>query len=159
MSTTVGTEREIKDLLGALIVLEYDTLEAYKSACARLDSTEARLQMGVFHADHERHVEELDRQMRSITEIPPNGPGLEQYLVAARVAFGGLRGDRAILLAIRDDEGNVRAAYERASARDDVPGHLRALFVGYLADENAHHEWLARQVSPSRQVSAARRSP
>lgn len=149
MNTSVGDERHLKDLLWQLIVLEYDALEAYKAACARIDSTETRLQMGMFHADHERHVEELDRQMRSLSEIPPTGPDMRQYLAVAKVAFGGLLGDQSILSAVRERDDEIRAAYERASARDDVPEHLRVIFAQYLGEQRARDAWLASTLDPA----------
>ncbi len=146
MATMVGTQRDLTALLEQMIQLEYDALEAYKVAVEHLQDDGLRWHLQSFMADHERHVEELTAALTEMGAEAPEGPDAKQLITTAKVFFGVLLGDRAILGAMRANEDDTNTACERAVARVDTPAHLRKLFVRHLADERRHRDWLEGRI-------------
>lgn len=142
MATMVGNQDSLIGLLKQLTELEYDAIEAYKVAVDRLEDVGGKRQLGTFMADHQRHVQELSRQLRTLGVEAPDGPDMKQVLTKGKVFLGALLGDRAIFGAMKTNEDDTNTAYERAAARTDVPTHLHAIFESHLADERRHRQWI-----------------
>ncbi|MDB4927533.1 MAG: uncharacterized protein JWM10_17 [Myxococcaceae bacterium] len=150
MATAVGTQSDLGDLLHQLIELDYDAIEAYRTALARFEDTGFRSQMSSFQQDHERHVHELSVLLRAMGREPPEGPDMKQYLTKGKVVIAGLLGDPAVLAAMITNEDDTNTAYERAAARVDLSTELRELVEHNLADERRHREWLREKLAASR---------
>ncbi len=52
MTTTVGTERRVEDLLEDLVQLDYDMADAYQAAIDRLDDARLRVRLREFKENH-----------------------------------------------------------------------------------------------------------
>jgi uncharacterized protein (TIGR02284 family) len=134
--------REVVTLLNQLIHLEYDAIEACRSAVARVTDSEDRGRLGELLGDHRRHVDELADVVRNLGGEPAGVGDLRQALVRGRVALGALVGERAMLEAIRRNEWDIAAAYGRAASQPGVPVDVLAVLERHLCDERGHHAWV-----------------
>ena len=158
MATLVGTQKQMTDLLHQLIELDYDAIEAYRAAIARLEDGGDRAQLATFMADHERHVRDLTSTLTGLGQKAPGGADLKQVLTKGKVVLAALVGDRAILRAMKSNEDDTNTAYERAFRRTDLPSHLRTLIEKNLADERRHRAWLETRLGVEAPDSSLRPS-
>jgi uncharacterized protein (TIGR02284 family) len=141
MGTTTGGEDTLADLLNELIELDYDAIEAYRAAVARVEDLRDRARLAGFLDDHLRHVRDLSALVRDLGAEPAGCGDLRQILAKGKVVIGGLLGDRLVLEAMKANEADTTAAYERAAARE-LPPPARALVDRHLAEERRHHDWI-----------------
>jgi uncharacterized protein (TIGR02284 family) len=142
MATLVGTQKQIGDLLHQLIELDFDAIEAYRAAIARLEDGGDRAQLATFMADHERHVRDLTSIVVGMGQKAPAHADMKQVLTKGKVMLAALVGDRAVLRAMKTNEDDTNTAYERAFRRGDLPSNVRAVVEKNLADERRHRSWL-----------------
>jgi uncharacterized protein (TIGR02284 family) len=139
--------REVIALLNRLIQLDYDCIEAYKAAIARLSDSDDRKQLSGFLADHRRHVDELAFVVRNLGGEPAGHGDLRQVLTKGKVVLGGLTGDRAVLEAMRSNEAEASAAYQDAASQPGIPVDVMAVLERNLDDERKHADWLAKRAA------------
>ncbi len=154
MTTPADPQREVLSLLEEVIDFEYDTLEAYKLAVNHLADDALRWRVESFLDDHTRHVESLTLEIVAMGAEAPEGPDAKFLITAGKVFLGLLLGDRAILGALRANEGDTNALYERAASRLEVSPPLRRIFLQHLADERRHRDWLEGRIAQSRRETA-----
>lgn len=142
MATMVGTQRELSTLLNALIELDLDAIEAYRVAVERLSDANDKAQLASFMADHERHVREVRPLVEQMGAKPADSPDIKSVLTRGKVQIGSLFGDRAILRAMKTNEDDTNRAYERATARQDLPAVIREVLQRNLSDERRHREYI-----------------
>lgn len=152
MATMVGFEATLIGLLNDLIELDYDAIEAYKAAIARVEHVGDRGQLASFLEDHQRHVDDLSALVREMGGEPAKSADIKQVLTKGKVVIGGLLGDRVVLEAMKTNETDTNTAYERAVARTDLPAHVRTALEKNLADERRHREWIVQRISESEGV-------
>ncbi len=142
MVTLVGTQTEFLNAINALIELDYDAVEAYQAALARLKSEFYKEKLAEFLADHERHIQELSELIMAHGNTPPTGPDIKQHLLKGKVIAASMLGDQAILKAMKDNEVDTNTAYERMNHHAGKwPGTLDVLKRGW-EDEQRHKAWL-----------------
>jgi uncharacterized protein (TIGR02284 family) len=154
MTTLVGTQKNLADLLDALLELDYDAIEAYRAAIDRIGDPSDKAQLGSFLADHERHIRDLTPLVESLGKKASKGPDIKQWLTKGKVVIMGLAGDNAILHAMKTNEDDTNKAYERATSRTDLTSDVRYILERNLADERRHRAWLearlgARKAAPA----------
>ncbi len=142
MTTMVGKEDNLVDLLQDLIKLDYDAIEAYEAAIERLDDIESQQRLREFMADHQRHTENLATYLRAMGEEVPEGPGGKALLAAGKVVVADLFGDKAVLKAMKTNEDDTNTAYERAVNHADATPEIRATLQENLQDERRHRAWI-----------------
>jgi uncharacterized protein (TIGR02284 family) len=142
MVTLVGLEVDYEDLIEDLIRLDFAAMDAHAEAIRRLENERFKDQLRAFQADHERHIRELSSVYRRIGRTPPCEAGGKRLLTSGKIALASLMGDRAILVAMKNNEDDTNTAYERAVEFDDLPGDVRAIVESALDDEQRHREWL-----------------
>jgi uncharacterized protein (TIGR02284 family) len=143
MSTTVGTESTIEDLLYDLIELDYDAAAAYQTAIDRLDDPAFRTSLSEFKRDHLRHIDELGAILSGMGRTPPKQGDMKSLLTRGKVVIGRLTGgDKAILEAMRTNEADTNTAYERAVQFRDLSLDCRDVVERGLEDERRHCEWI-----------------
>lgn len=147
MATTVGIESNVVALLQHLIELDFDAIEAYEAAVERLEGETDRAAMGAFLQDHRRHVSELTAVLAQAGQEAPSGPDIKHVLTTGKVVLGGLVGDRAMLMAMKTNEEDTNAAYERATGRDDLSSEVRSLLARNLVDERRHRDWIVSRIA------------
>lgn len=161
MATTIGSERTLGGLLADLIRLDFDAAAAYQAAIARLDNPAFKSAMRSFRGDHLRHIRELGECVREMNQRPPREGDLKHYLVKGKVVLGGLFGDRAILRAMRTNEDDTVAAYDRAVKHRNCPKSVLHVLAKAQKDEHRHRQWIvdalkARATEPSRRTTQRR---
>jgi rubrerythrin len=100
-------------LLYKLVELDFDAIEAYEAAIERLDDDVGKKALAAFKADHERHVRELGSALRDMGFDPPEQGDIRRVLAKGKVVLGTIAGDRGILMAMKANEDDTNAAYER----------------------------------------------
>jgi uncharacterized protein (TIGR02284 family) len=136
---------EILELLNDLIELDYDAIEAYESAISRLDNQNDKFQLGIFMADHGRHVADLSAMVRELGGQPATKADIKQILTKGKVVLGALMGDKAILSAMKSNEDTTNEQYERALSHEFSP-RIREILERNLADERKHRAWLLQRL-------------
>jgi uncharacterized protein (TIGR02284 family) len=139
--------RDVIALLNRLIQLDYDSIEAYKAAIARLGDADDRKQLSVFLGDHRRHVDELAFVGRNLGGEPASHGDLRQVLTKGKVVLGALTGDRAMLEAMRGNEAETSSLYEKAASQPGIPVDVLAVLERNLSDERRHEEWLGARLT------------
>jgi rubrerythrin len=132
--------------LNDLLKLDHDAVQAYTLAIRLLVSAEHKRQLEEFRADHERHIDELSQLIRSRDGTPLELPHLPSgaFKLAVQAIGGGARvaggGDRAVLLAFKANERQVRDKYRRA-ARATHPSDVTSVLARAAEDESRHYRW------------------
>jgi ElaB/YqjD/DUF883 family membrane-anchored ribosome-binding protein/predicted outer membrane protein len=143
----VSTE-EIISGLNDLLQLDHDAIGAYEVAIKRLDNPEYVSQIQLFLGDHQRHVEELNQAIAVLGGTPENSPHLTGALKKALQAGAAPAGDKALLLAWRTNEAQVRAKYASYATRASTwPAHIKALVDRNALDEEHHHQWVVQKLA------------
>jgi uncharacterized protein (TIGR02284 family) len=138
--------QEVVSLLNRLIHLEYDAMEAYRIAIARLGEAHDRTHIEGVLVDHRRHVAELADVVRNLGGEPASQGDVHQALLRSRLAVGALVDDQAVLEAMRGNESDLAAAYERAASRPGVPVDVLAVLRRHLVDEQSHQDRLRERL-------------
>jgi len=127
--------------LNDLLRLDHDAVQGYTLAIKLLENPEYRRQLEVFRADHERHIDELSQLVRSRDATPLELPHLPSGAFKLAVQAVGLAGgDRAVLLAFKANERQVRDKYRR-SARALHPADVTSVLARGAEDESRHYAW------------------
>jgi rubrerythrin len=135
------TEAELAAELNDLLKLDHDAVQAYTLAIRLLGSDAYKRQLAAFRADHERHMDELSELIRSRNATPLELPHLPSGAFKLAVqAIGAAGGDRAVLLAFKANERQVRDKYRR-SARAVHPADVTSVLARAADDESRHYAW------------------
>jgi uncharacterized protein (TIGR02284 family) len=140
MATRIGTENDPVKMLEHLMSLDYDAIDAYQAAIERLENDEYVRVLLQFKSDHERHVTELRPLITQLGGTPPNGPGAKSLLSTGKVRLAKLFGDEAVLRAMKTNESDTNAAYEKALAK--APAEASEVLRRGREDERKHLEWI-----------------
>jgi uncharacterized protein (TIGR02284 family) len=138
--------REVVSLLNRLIHHEYDAIEACRSAVARVTDSDDRRRLGALLGDHRRHVDELADIVRNLGGEPVSQGDLRQAIARGRVVLGALVGERAVLEAIRRNEGDIATIYGQAASQPGVPVDVLAVLERHLHEERGHHAWISERL-------------
>jgi uncharacterized protein (TIGR02284 family) len=142
MTTTVGTENTLEDLLEDLVQLDYDAADAYQAAIDRLENSSFRSALAEFKRDHLRHITELGDILSSMGRTPPKEGDMKALLTKGKVVIAGLMGDESILQAMRTNEADTNTAYERAVNFKGLQTNTRDVLERGLEDERRHCGWI-----------------
>lgn len=127
--------------LNDLLQLDHDAVGAYTLAIEGLPADAFRETLAGFRADHERHVAELSELIRGRGGIPVPLPHLPTGAFKLAVqALGSLGEHRAVLLAFKTNEGQVRDKYRRHAGRGHPP-EVADVLLRAAADEERHYRW------------------
>lgn len=143
LASTTNNAMMAKEL-NALIRLNVDAIEAYSAALERLENADYRLAMEEFRADHARHVDELKEMVLWMGAAPAKTGDSMQILTKGKVALGNLRGDKGILQAMKSNEDNTNAVYEKEIGKLRYSQDMADVLKYHLDDERRHRDWLVR---------------
>jgi hypothetical protein len=139
MTTNTTLVAELNDLLQ----LDHDAVHAYSIAIDSLENEGWRESLVRYRGDHQRHIDELTTHIRSLGGTPVELPHIPTGMFKSAVqAAGAAGGDRAILLAFKSNEGQVRSKYWRA-ANAGHPAETASLLRRNAHDEEVHYRWVA----------------
>lgn len=129
-------------MLNDLLALDHDAVQAYSIAIGRIGRPEYREALAGFRGDHQRHIDQLTQLIRERGGVPVQLPHLPTgAFKAAMQALGTLGGDRAVLLAFKTNEGQVRDRYRRAAGQPHEPA-AGAIVSTAALDEERHYAWV-----------------
>jgi bacterioferritin (cytochrome b1) len=141
--TTMTGNAALVAELNDLLQLDHDAVNAYTIAINSLENESWRQSLVRYRGDHERHIEELTAHIRSLDGTPVELPHLPSGVFKSAVqAAGAVGGDRAILLAFKSNEGQVRDKYRRA-ANAGHPAPTADLLRRNANDEATHYDWVS----------------
>ena len=152
---TIAPEKIVKHL-NALIELDFDAIQAYEAAIARLTDATAKTQLQAFMADHSRHVVDLAPLVSELGGQPATKGDFKQVLTKGRVVIAGLVGDHAVLEAMKSNEETTTRTYKKASSEPGLPGRVRAVLERNFADEQRHLAWIEDRLRSTAQAAARR---
>lgn len=132
--------------LNDLLQLDHDAVAAYRVAIAELDSPRLKSELEAHRADHERHIEELERHIQRIGGKPMPVPHLSGVFKLAVQSAVAAAEDRTVLLAFKANEMQVRDKYTRAATGMDLPVDIRDTVTRAAADEQRHYDWAVRSL-------------
>jgi bacterioferritin (cytochrome b1) len=140
--TMTGSPELIAEL-NDLLQLDHDAVQAYTIAMNSLDNLSWKQSLVHYRADHERHIEQLSSHIRLLGGVPIQLPHLPSGIFKAAVqAAGKAGGDKAVLLAFKSNEGQVRDKYSRA-ANAGHPADTADLLRRNARDEETHYQWVS----------------
>ncbi len=142
MATLVGTSEDFTQVIGHLIELEFDAIEAYKAALDRLELAVVLEQFRSFLADHEQHVSSLKELSHNYNLEIPAGPDVKKVLTQGKVIVAGLIDDQAVLSAMKSNEDDTVTAYERVFNHKGLTADARPVIAQALEDECRHRQWI-----------------
>ena len=137
--------------LNDLLQLDIDAVQAYSLAIRQLESTVRQRAVRRYQADHKRHIADLKRLIRSYGGAPiavshiPTGP-----FKLAMQAEASLGSDRAVLLAFKANERQVRDKYRRAANRKGLSADVARVLKRAAADEERHYRWAEKSLEQLR---------
>ena len=128
--------------LNDLLQLDHDAVSAYTIAIDSLENEGWKQSLVQYRGDHQRHIEELTMHIRSLGGVPIEMPHVPTGIFKSAVQKAGAAGgDKAILLAFKSNEGQVRDKYE-AAARAGHPIDTADLLRRNANDEHIHYRWV-----------------
>jgi rubrerythrin len=140
-SATPVSGAELIAQLNDLLALDHDAIEAYSLAIGRVSRAEYREALAGFRGDHQRHVDELTALIRARGGVPVQLPHIPTgFFKTAIQALGTLGDDRAILMAWKTNEGQVRDKYRRYATQVHEPA-VGAIVSRAADDEDQHYAW------------------
>jgi rubrerythrin len=141
MEQITESDAALTSELNDLLRLDHDAVQAYTLAIKLLENPDYTRQLDEFRADHRRHIDELSQLIRSRDGVPLEIPHLPSGAFKLAVqAIGAAGGDRAVLLAFKANERQVRDKYRR-SARGIHPADVTSVLARAAEDEARHYEW------------------
>jgi rubrerythrin len=142
MEQNTQTDTALVSELNDLLKLDHDAVQAYTLAIRLLENADYKRQLEAFRADHQRHIDELTQLIRSRDGTPLELPHLPSGVFKLAVqAIGGAGGDRAVLLAFKANERQVRDKYRRA-ARTVHTADVTSVLARGADDEALHYAWV-----------------
>jgi rubrerythrin len=142
MDATVPEGAALLAQLNDLLMLDHDAVQAYSIAIGRISRAEYREVLAGFRGDHQRHIDQLTQLIRDHGGVPVPMPHLPTGLFkAAMQALSSLGDDRAVLMAFKTNEGQVRDRYRRAANQALEPA-MGAIVHAAWQDEEKHYAWV-----------------
>jgi rubrerythrin len=142
IDATVPEGAALLAMLNDLLALDHDAVQAYSIAIGRIGPAEYRETLAGFRGDHQRHVDQLTQIIQNRGGVPVQMPHLPTGVFKAAIqALSTLGDDRAVLLAFKTNEGQVRDRYRRAANQPLDPA-VGAIVSAAALDEERHYAWV-----------------
>ena len=141
-SGTGPTGAEQIALLNDLLALDHDAVQAYSIAIGRIGNAEYRETLAGFRGDHQRHITQLTGLIQDRGGLPVQMPHLPTgHFKLAVQALGAAGDDRALLMAFKANERQVRDKYRRHADDPHEPA-VSTILRAAARDEEAHYAWV-----------------
>jgi rubrerythrin len=121
-----------------LMHVDVDAVRAYSQAIAAIHVVSIRRRLEAFRSDHQRHITDIEAEIRSLDMEPPGRqPDFRGFLLAGYTAIRSSMGVEAALRAMRANETLTNQRYDEAYAAD-LPERVRHLIERNRLDERRH---------------------
>jgi hypothetical protein len=147
MSTWIGTQASLGEMLNSLVELNHDGISAYTAALTRVDREDYRVRMRAMVADLNRQLDALRPHANALTTNVSDSASPKELLTKGRVVFASLMGDEAILGALHKTQQDLTAAYTQAVGFDKNTSDIRALLQAHLQTQTVNTRWFATQLA------------
>lgn len=132
--------------LNDLIALDYDAIAAYDQAVERLQDPTCKSELANFKRDHEQHVRDLSALVSQYGGTPRQRGDMKQMMTQGMVVIRSITGDKGIMKAMKTNEDQTNAKYEKAVQWPNIPNDVRTVLEKNLADERRHRSWIVDQI-------------
>lgn len=134
----MDTDAIIKKL-SKLAQLDIDAVRAYEQALDKIDLAEVKLKVSQFRDDHQRHITDLNQQIRELGgEAVKETPDLKGMLIEGFTALRSITGIEGAMKAMRGNEKLTNKTYDEALEDPDLPVNIRSLIIKNRDDERRH---------------------
>lgn len=142
-----SVREDIISKLDDLIALDNDAIAAYQAAIERLDDKAIAQRFAEFKKDHERHVRDLSGAVTTMGGTPKTGGDIKKILTKGKVVLAGLASDKQILEAMKSNEDETVAKYDKAVREcGTAPPQVKEILARGLEDERRHRAWIEQQI-------------
>ena len=157
----MGNKKFIEDLKD-LVQLDFDAIQAYDQATARIEEDHIRHTLVSFRSDHERHISELSQFIIDYGETPPDRTrDLKGFILEGITSLQSLMGTKAALTAMKTNEKLINRRYRKALDSLTMPTVVRNAVLKNFEDEKRHLAFIERAIEtelwkhPTREVQQA----
>lgn len=142
---------KIVGTLNALIQLDYDAIQAYDRAIAKVDSEMIKRDLESFRRDHERHIIDLSECVRDIGGVPEElGRDFKGVLLEGLTALRSVTGTAGALKAMKTNEEITNRVYDEALGSIALPANIRRVVERNRDDERRHLAYIQRALAEPR---------
>jgi len=142
--------------LNDLIQLDYDAVQAYERAIARIDNEGIRGELEAFKRDHERHIVTLGDSVRDLGGAPIDlRRDMKGLLLEGLTLVRSVTGVEGALKAMRTTEEITNDVYDEAF-QISMPSTVREVVEQGRDDERRHLAYIQRVIA---QITWSRRAP
>ena len=128
--------------LSNLIHVDSDAARACAQAIEAIGASAIRRRLEAFRDDHNRHIEAIAAEIRSLgMEPPPRHPNRRGFLLTGYTAIFASMGAEAALRALRANETLTSQRYDEAASAD-LPDAVRQLIERNRVDVRRHLRFL-----------------
>ena len=129
-------------VLTNLLHVEFDAVRSYAQAIEAIGTSAIRRRLEAFRADHERHIETIATEIRSLgMEPPPRHDNRRGFLLTGYTAIFASMGTEAAVRALRANETLTSQRYDEGLAAD-LPDTMRHPIERNRLDERRHIRFL-----------------
>lgn len=133
---------DLIDGLNNLIKLDIDAVNAYDQAIGNAEDAAVKEKLGLFRADHERHIGDLSMTVRSLGGTPTDrSPDFKGWLIEGMTYLRSSTGTEGALKAMQTNENLTNRRYADA-AEWDAPADVKSLLTKHYGDEKNHKTWI-----------------
>jgi rubrerythrin len=128
--------------LSNLMHVDIDAARAYAQAAEAIGAHALRRRIEAFRAEHERHIEAIAAEIRTLgMDPPPRHEGRRGFLLTGYTAIFASMGTEAALRALRANETLTSQRYDEAAAAE-LPESVRQFIERNRLDERRHLRFL-----------------
>lgn len=145
--------------LNELIQLDYDAIQAYERAIAKIEDVDVRRELEGFKADHERHIVDLSDCVRGLGGVPEElGRDVKGILLEGLTALRSVTGTEGALKAMKMNEEITNRVYDEAF-QSAFPANVRSIVEKNRNDERRHLAYIERCLSQPRASQPVQSNP
>jgi rubrerythrin len=138
---------DILDLLGSLLKVEYDIIQAGNQALSAVDIPNIREQLSIFIGDHERHVSIISAQIREMKEQPfERAADTRTFFMEGFTPIRSMVGIEGLLQALENDINIINDHYSHALLKE-LPSDLRSKLADIYEDEQRHLQYIVQALN------------
>ena len=142
MPTTVAQAGPEAQVVQRAIALEYDCLAAYSEAAKLAEEPGLVSTLQQFVADCKRHISQWQDRLKGMASSEGKPSMITEPLNRGKVKIGGLIGDKAIMMAIKNNAADTCQAYEQVASRVELAPETKEISQAMLKDARRHRTWM-----------------
>lgn len=134
MPTNVGHAGPEAEVIKRAIALEFDCVAAYGEAAKQADVSSHAKTFQQFATQCENRIQLWQGRLEQMSTRPGEPHAVTEPLNRGKVKVGGLLGDTAVALVVKNNAADTCKAYEDVAARVELSAETRDLSKKMLAE-------------------------